>query len=502
MFALEIPHENYIEMEPKIVQYKNNSSIRSYNVLKKDTWSDIVNDAFLFEYKLPCNFVYKRCKVRMDSANCQYFIYFEAKCKDCNNSLQGWSHDEPIKGHPLKLNIRTSDTRGHDLEHNSKRQLKGEKRKLIGNQLTTELASNWRRNQASKMEFGSISPPNLHRANVLRKAKQESKDQILGISLRCPILSLVELKHTQFAGSIHFIGIDPFLVHYWSNYQVVIYKDLTKEYCCISVDATGSLIKKIKRTLLNLLSAHIFLYEAVVHTSYGQIPISQMLSEKQDTQTIHNWLTHWLLCGVKVPNEVVCDFSIALIGALTRAFNNCSMRDYTTRCFDILVAKTDILPQCYIRIDVAHMIKIFCRIPYFKGIQNKKLRTFYVSCLRLLLTSSTLNEFTEILSALLIVAKSETDGWVKDTINTPAESSRLLLLEKIKNRTVIDNFDNFGMDENNLNDNDDQGVTEEAPNAVDEYLRQIEMDADKKSKVQGNRISAFFYPVCQLLYYV
>jgi len=29
MFALEIPHEKYIEMEPKIVQYKNNSSIRS-----------------------------------------------------------------------------------------------------------------------------------------------------------------------------------------------------------------------------------------------------------------------------------------------------------------------------------------------------------------------------------------------------------------------------------------------------------------------------------------
>lgn len=97
------------------------------------------------------------------------------------------------------------------------------------------------------------------------------------------------------------------------------------------------------------------------------------------------------------------------------------MRDYTARCFDILVGKTDILPQCYIRIDVAHMIKLFCRIPYFKGIQNKKLKTFYVSCLRLLLTSLTINEFTEILCALLIVAKSETDGCVKVTIDTPAD---------------------------------------------------------------------------------
>lgn len=313
--------------------------------------------------------------------------------------------------------------------------------------------------------------------------------------MKCPILSLVELKHTQFSGSIHSIGIDPFLVHYWSNHQVVIYKDLTKEYCSISVDATGSLIKTIKRTSLNLLSAHIFLYEAVLHTSYGQIPITQMLSEKQDTQTIQNWLTQWLLCGIKVPNEVVCDFSTALIGALTRAFNNSSMRDYTASCFDILVGKNEILPQCYIRIDVAHMIKIFCRIPYFKGIQNKKLKTFYVSCLRLLLTSSNLNEFTEILTALLTVAKSETDGWVKDTIETPAEFSRLLLLEKIKNITVADYKDNFDIIcDNNLKENDDQEVTEETSNAIDEYLRQIEMDAAKNSKIQGNRISAFFLP--------
>lgn len=103
-------------MEPKIVQYKNNSTIGSYNVLKKNTGSDVVNDAFLLKYKLPCNFVYKRCKVKINSGNSQYFIHFEAKCKDCNNNLQGWSYNEPIIGHSLKLEIRTFDIRGHDLD--------------------------------------------------------------------------------------------------------------------------------------------------------------------------------------------------------------------------------------------------------------------------------------------------------------------------------------------------------------------------------------------------
>jgi hypothetical protein len=35
MFTLEIPYEKYIEMEPKIVQYKKNVTVKSYNFLKK-----------------------------------------------------------------------------------------------------------------------------------------------------------------------------------------------------------------------------------------------------------------------------------------------------------------------------------------------------------------------------------------------------------------------------------------------------------------------------------
>jgi hypothetical protein len=38
------------------------------------------------------------------------------------------------------------------------------------------------------------------------------------------------------------------------------------------------------------------------------------------------------------------------------------------------------------------------------------------------------------LTALLFVAKSETDGWVNDTIKTPADFSRILLLEKNKKK--------------------------------------------------------------------
>jgi len=80
---------------------------------------------------------------------------------------------------------------------------------------------------------------------VLRKTKQEYKDNDLGIKLMNPIDSLVELKrNSRFAGSIYNIGIDPLFVHYWTGHQLIIYKDLCKNYCRISVDAIGGLITK------------------------------------------------------------------------------------------------------------------------------------------------------------------------------------------------------------------------------------------------------------------
>lgn len=104
----------------------------------------------------------------------------------------------------------------------------------------------------------------------------------------------------------------------------------------MSIDATGGLIKKLKLTSLYLLSGHIFLYEAVVSTSVGHIPITQMLSEKHDMLTIFYWLGQWVKCGMKTPNEVVCDFSKALLGAISRAIcNGKSLHEYNDNCFKV-----------------------------------------------------------------------------------------------------------------------------------------------------------------------
>jgi len=198
---------------------------------------------------------------------------------------------------------------------------------------------------------------------VLRKAKQTYRDSKLGISIKHPIISLVELKHTTpFAGCIHLISADPFIVHYWTPTQMVVYKDACKSHnknSRLCIDATGSVVKKIFRTSQALKSAHIFLYVAVLHNGTLQLPISQMLSESQDTPTITFWLSQWLRSGAPSPTEIVCDYSNALIGAITRSFcGGMSKKQYCETSLKILKNKDATLPEVYVRLDIAHFTKI------------------------------------------------------------------------------------------------------------------------------------------------
>ncbi|KAF0717632.1 Uncharacterized protein FWK35_00034983, partial [Aphis craccivora] len=422
----------------------------------------------------------------------KHYLTFQAKCKDCGAVLKGWCDNQPVEGEPLKISVLTKNTKGYKLQHTTKRPLKGDKRQFIGRYLETNLACNWRRENVTDMEF----------------VKEESINKKLGITDKCPIESLLEFQfNSKYSGSIHSVSISPFIVHYWSNYQTIIYKDVSKKYCKLSIDATGGLLKKLTRTSLNLLSGHIFLYEAIVSTSVGHLPVIQMVSEKHDTLTIFYWLGalgQWMKCGIKIPNEVVCDFSKALLGAISRAFcNGKSLHAYNDNCFKVLIGHDEKLPPCYIRIDVAHTIKIFCRIKCLTGIKNKNLKEFYVRSLRLLLSSESLLDFNTILETLFTVMLSETDGWCIDDedTKTPSELKREFILNKIKGLPEIEHYEGEDEDEEvcGIECIDDNLVKENEIeyhefSGIANHIQNIYENNKSNALIKGNRLSAYFLP--------
>lgn len=209
LFKMTVPFDTFSKVDPITVAYKDKKrGYRYYDILKPGIWTDVINDLFLKEYKLPCNYIYKRGKVSRDDSKSQYYISFEAYCKDCGS--EGWVDSKLENGDPLHINMLTEGTRGSETNNVTKRPLKGNKRRKIGHELSNDVGSNRRRKNVANLKFGRISPLNLYNLNVLSKTKQQVKDETLGITKKCPIQSLIELKYNSIHGSIHNLGIDPF----------------------------------------------------------------------------------------------------------------------------------------------------------------------------------------------------------------------------------------------------------------------------------------------------
>lgn len=234
-----------------------------------------------------------------------------------------------------------------------KRYLRKPLRAIIGKKLQTKPIEIYRAEKANEiMEPGDPEPPYLYKSSVLHVAKNELKN--LQFFDSDPIRALCIIKYSAYANCIHNIGIDLFFIHYWTNHQLQVYR----KYCLsnistLYIDATGSIVKKIMRAN-NTLSQHIFLYQAVINYNDKQFSVTQMLSERHTTNNIHFWLLEWCRMGASYPREVVVDFSKALLNAVIRCFTSyTTIKDYTNAC------KNKAMPKCYIRIDVAHFIKMY-----------------------------------------------------------------------------------------------------------------------------------------------
>jgi len=188
------------------------------------------------------------------------------------------------------------------------------------------------------MHFGGEIPPMLYDATVLRKAKQEELDRRLNVKTNDPLVNLRIAKCTNLSGIIRSLGLDPFYCMYWTGEQQILYKLHNKQTnSYFAIDATGSIAKKIKLPE-GQKSSHIFLYQCICVSEKESIPVFQMTSCKHDAALITYFLLEILSSGAPIPRIAVCDFSKAILIALSRAFaRSADLSDYLQTCYNILI---------------------------------------------------------------------------------------------------------------------------------------------------------------------
>lgn len=182
-----------------------------------------------------------------------------------------------------------------------------------------------------------------------------------------------------------------------------------------------------------------------------------MLSENHTSNAIMMWLAEWLRNGGDTPDEFVCDMSLAILNAAVRTFARLgSVSEYNEACFDLcqrnLPAKRI---SCYIRIDIAHLMKA---ISCWKSFQNAswKVKEFYMRSVGLIIKSRTLKEAEQYILAIFIVSLSTTEGFTDNNMPTPCEKEKAFLKKRIASEEPFESFEPSNeMDELQIENEDD-----------------------------------------------
>lgn len=144
------------------------------------------------------------------------YITIRGYCKGCKNQLLGKCLKYSINDNDnVIFHIYTLDTRG--ISHKTKRRLAGPERKRVKAQLQHQNAVQWKRENVKElMDYGDKDPAHLYNLNVLRKARQEAKDEKLGLKLSTSLFdSILNLKNNvEFNMSIRDVGFDKFHVFF------------------------------------------------------------------------------------------------------------------------------------------------------------------------------------------------------------------------------------------------------------------------------------------------
>lgn len=170
-------------------------------------------------------------------------------------------------------------------------------------------------------EFRDKIPPIFPSAAVLRKAKEERLLNQHGLIFSNPILNLLNTaKYVKYTGLIIKIGLLPFYYMYWTPEQQLLYVARCKSdpEAFLTIDATGGIIKRESSQ-----DSPVFLYQCVLVSKDGSVPVFQKISADHRTLMISFFLRNIIARNVPIPRTVVTDIGWALLIAVSDVFAKC-----------------------------------------------------------------------------------------------------------------------------------------------------------------------------------
>ncbi|CAG5079579.1 Similar to NOF: 120.7 kDa protein in NOF-FB transposable element (Drosophila melanogaster) [Cotesia congregata] len=472
--------------------------------LNKGAWTSIIAYAFWEQYRLKCCFIFDKGYINVNvKAHC--------KSKKCGNRLFGFIEGVPFDEGPVYIKIKCCDTRFIEKHEDFQRPLRGETRKAVSQQVRNLGVHAYNRRAAIKLlRSGDTACPFLYKPNVLHQAKKQFLDNERGIKPidRKDIFPAIDRinENPLYRNSILLVG-KPFFVFYATQSQMHCYKEYRRlnKKSSICIDATGGLVRKIISE--GKKSSYIFLYQIVINFNKTSQCVYQMLTEMQDAHTITMWLNKWVSAVKLLPHEAVSDGSRAQLNAMSRAFNDMSLKQYIKLCFESIKNPqklTDI--KTYIRLDVAHFVHTITGWSCFKSAVHPSVKKFYIYCICLLIDCKEFSKFERILMLILIISNTAHEDsvvYVKDEKFTPltarTELENLIMSRKVEEffLNVSEQIEKMEVDpeKNKFRDTELENSEKDSV-SISCWIKNL-LKVSKNVFYQGNNLQSFFLPALE-----
>ena len=397
------------------------------------------------------------------------FVYAKGVCTGahCSRGFTFTIDQEPDSEAQILLHVKAEGFALHDETEINRRNISGEKRQTLANELKTSSAAamfshNLNFADQDKLKIGNFTEvPNKI---VLRKIIAEivEKEQLH----RNVLAELEVLKESHGQNKyIHDIGMDPFTIILISDEQIRLVRELSKkEELDIYIDATGSILQNIKG------QKRPYLYSIVIKP-YPRIPsvsIADMVTTQHTIPRIELFLGTFkreVLVGWKKlkVRKVETDYSFALMQSVLKTFNTTTLKRYIKECFHVIVSenRTEMNFTC-LHLCSAHMIKDFTRSmgTYKVDKIEKKTKHLMIKLFALLQNTSSLDDAREIYKHACVIFLSK-----QESTKTNDSLKRVKMLFK--------ELDQAEGDEDVNEDDHDQQKELDENQQLDRYLEEM-----------------------------
>lgn len=191
---------------------------------------------------------------------------------------------------------------------------------------------------------------------------------------------------------------------------------------------------------------------------------------------------------------------------MTSAFNRMTIKKYMSSCFSAVnnsnteIFKSDRPVDTYVRVDVAHLIKLVCRRKCFDK-KHPDIKAFFVRCVALMTSCQSFKKFVSILLLTLTVSIQQYKGYYDTGLSSPAEEARKKLENYIATETHHRNIDIDHIDSTNRDKNTDNDTILDIDDKEDDYsieihcwVKDLKMQAEIDSDKKASRLNAFYLP--------